>query len=189
VNALLVGAGVRILFILLVFPSSNHDVKIGFITYQANVNALVSLVSLVSFGVSGIYLSALMTVIGSMLARSRGWIPQGQFRLGRWGWPVSIAGAVYLALMLLNVVAPTGLSSPGLLQPELDDAAGHLPDCRRWWAVLLRLAPGPGGKQASARHGRADWGRTSVEPPEQRREESARAEWKLGKAVRVVEDE
>jgi amino acid transporter len=66
----------------------------------------------VSFGVSGIYLSALMTVIGSMLARSRGWIPQGQFRLGRWGWPVSIAGAVYLALMLLNVVAPTGLSSP-----------------------------------------------------------------------------
>ena len=114
-NALLVGAGVTILFILLVFPSPNHDVKIGFITYLANVNALgslVSLVSLVSFGVSGIYLSALMTVIGSMVARSRGWIPEGQFRLGRWGWPVSIAGAVYLALMPLNVVAPTLLSSP-----------------------------------------------------------------------------
>jgi amino acid transporter len=109
VNALLVGAGVTVLFILLVFPSPDHNVKIGFITYPANVNALVSLVS---FGVSGIYLSFLMTVIGSMVARSRGWIPEGQFRLGRWAWPVSIAGAVYLALMLLNVVAPTGLSSP-----------------------------------------------------------------------------
>jgi amino acid transporter len=109
VNALLVGAGVTILFILLVFPSPTKDVKIGFITYPANVNALVALVS---FGVSGIYLSFLMTVIGSMVARSRGWIAEGQFRLGRWAWPVSIAGAVYLAVMLVNVVAPTGLTSP-----------------------------------------------------------------------------
>jgi len=109
VNALLVGAGVTILFILLVFPSPTKDVQIGFITYPANVTPLVALVS---FGVSGIYLSFLMTVIGSMVARSRGWIAEGQFRLGRWGWPVSIAGAVYLALMLVNVVAPTGLASP-----------------------------------------------------------------------------
>ena len=53
-----------------------------------------------------------MTVIGSMVARSRGWIPEGRFRLGRWAWLVSIAGAVYLALMLLNVVSPSGLASP-----------------------------------------------------------------------------
>ncbi len=109
VNALLAGAGVTILFILLVFPSPSKDVHIGFITYPANVNALVSLVS---FGVSGIYLSFLMTVLASIIARSRGWIPEGLFRLGRWAWPVSILGAVYLALMLINVVAPTGLSSP-----------------------------------------------------------------------------
>jgi amino acid transporter len=109
VNALVAGAGVTVLFILLVFPSPTHNVNIGFITYPANVNALVALVS---FGVSGIYLSFLMTVIGSMIARARGWIPEGQFRLGRWAWPVSIAGTVYLALMLVNVVAPTGLTSP-----------------------------------------------------------------------------
>jgi amino acid transporter len=72
----------------------------------------LGLVSLVSFGVSGIYLSFLMTVIGSMVARSCGWVPEGRFQLGRWAWPVSIAGAVYLALMLVNVVAPTGLASP-----------------------------------------------------------------------------
>ncbi len=97
------------LFVLLVFYSPSKDVKIGFITYPADINALVSLVS---FGVSGIYLSFLLTVIGAIVARSRGWVPEGRFRLGRWGWTVTIAAAAYLALMLVNVVAPTGLSSP-----------------------------------------------------------------------------
>jgi amino acid transporter len=109
VNALLAGAGVTTLFVLLVFASPNHNVKFGFITYPANTNVLVSLVS---FGVSGIYLSFLLTVIGSIVARSRGWLPEGQFRLGRWAWPVTIIAAAYLALMLLNVVLPTGLTSP-----------------------------------------------------------------------------
>ena len=48
------------LFVLLVFYSPAKDVHIGFITYPANINALVALVS---FGVSGIYLSFLLTVI------------------------------------------------------------------------------------------------------------------------------
>ena len=109
VNALLVGAVVSAAFVLLVFPSPTDNITIGFITYPANVNALATLVS---FGVSGIYLSFLLTVIGAMVARSRGWIPEGKFRLGKWAWPVSIVGAVYLALMLLNVVLPTGLTSP-----------------------------------------------------------------------------
>ncbi len=67
---------------------------------------------LVSFGVSGIYLSFLLTVIGAIVARSRGWIPAGPFQLGRWAWPTTIGAAAYLGLMLLNVVAPTGLDSP-----------------------------------------------------------------------------
>jgi amino acid transporter len=109
VNALLAGAGVTVLFVLLEFASPNHDIKLGFITYPANTNALVSLVS---FGVSGIYLSFLLTVIGAIVARSRGWIAEGSFRLGRWGWAVCIIAGAYLALMLLNVVVPTGLTSP-----------------------------------------------------------------------------
>jgi amino acid transporter len=108
-NALLAGAGVTMLFVLLVFYSPSKDVHIGFITYPANINALVSLVS---FGVSGIYLSFLLTVIGAMVARSRGWVPEGRFRLGRWGWTVCILATAYLALMLVNVVLPTGLTSP-----------------------------------------------------------------------------
>ncbi|HTU73788.1 MAG TPA: APC family permease [Trebonia sp.] len=109
VNALLVGAVVTALFILLVFPNPSHNIKIGFITYPAHTNVLVSLVS---FGVSGIYLSFLLTVAGVIIARLRGWIPAGKFKLGKWAWPVTIVAGVYLLAMLINVVAPTGLSSP-----------------------------------------------------------------------------
>jgi amino acid transporter len=108
INSLLAGAFVTVIFFLLVFPSPKSDIHIGFITYPANTNALVSLVS---FGVSGIYLSFLLTVIGTMVARRRGWVPEGTFTLGRWGWPVSILATLYLGLMLLNIVLPSGLSS------------------------------------------------------------------------------
>jgi amino acid transporter len=109
VNALLGGAVVTVLFVLLEFISPTRNVHILWFTYPKNTNALVSLVS---FGVSGIYLSFLLTVIGAMIARARGWIPAGKFTLGRWAWPVLIAAFAYLAAMLVNVVAPTGLSSP-----------------------------------------------------------------------------
>jgi amino acid transporter len=109
VNALLAGAVVTALFVLLEFISPTHDVKLGFITYPANTNVLVSLIS---FGVSGIYLSFLLTVAGVIVARVRGWVPAGKFRLGRWAWPVTIVATAYLLAMLVNVVAPTGLSSP-----------------------------------------------------------------------------
>jgi amino acid transporter len=109
VNALLVSAVVSALFVLLVFYKPDHNVDIGFITYPQNVSALLALIS---FGVSGIYLSFLLTVIGAIIARLRGWVPEGSFRLGQWGWVVTILAAVYLGVMLVNVVAPTGLDSP-----------------------------------------------------------------------------
>jgi amino acid transporter len=109
VNALISGALITILFVLLVFLSPGHDVHIWFITYPANTNVLVSLVS---FGVSGIYLSFMLAVIAAIIAHARGWVPEGAFRLGRWTWPVLIVAVAYLALMLINIVAPTGLDSP-----------------------------------------------------------------------------
>ena len=108
VNALLSGAVISLLFVFLVYYSPSKNVHIWFITYPANVNALYALIS---FAVSGIYLSFLLTVIGVMIARSRGWVPEGSFRLGKWGWTVCVIAAVYLGLMLLNVVVPTGLTS------------------------------------------------------------------------------
>ena len=65
-----------------------------------------------SFGVSGIYLSFLLTVIAAWVARARGWVPEGRFTLGRWGTTVTVIATLYLGLMLINVVLPTGLSSP-----------------------------------------------------------------------------
>src|SRR5262249_44613910 len=109
VNALLAGAVVTVLFVLLVYIAPSHNYHLWFITYPANTNALVSLVS---FGLSGIYLSFLLTVIAAIVARQRGWVAEGSFRLGRWGWPVLVVAAVYLALIFVNVVVPTGLSSP-----------------------------------------------------------------------------
>ncbi len=109
VYALLGGAVVTVLFVLLEFASPSHNIKFLFITYPANTNVLLSLIS---FGVSGIYLSFLLTVIGAIVARAKGWVPAGKFRLGKWAWPVTIVAALYLAVMLINVVAPTGLTSP-----------------------------------------------------------------------------
>jgi amino acid transporter len=108
-NALIIAAVVPILFTLLVNVNPSHDVHILWFTFPAGINALTALVS---FGVSGIYLSFLLTVLGSMIGRSRGWRPSGSFTLGRWYWPVSILGAGYLALMLVNIVYPSGLASP-----------------------------------------------------------------------------
>ncbi|HEY2521125.1 MAG TPA: APC family permease [Streptosporangiaceae bacterium] len=109
INALLVSAAIPALFVLLVNINPAHNEHILWFVFPAGINALTLLVS---FGVSGIYLSFLLTVIGSMIARARGWQPTGSFRLGRWGWPVSILAAAYLALMLINIVYPSGLSSP-----------------------------------------------------------------------------
>jgi amino acid transporter len=108
VNALLVGAVISMLFALLVYINPGSNYHIWFITYPAHLNALFALVS---FGVSGIYLSFLLTVVAAMVARWRGWVPEGSFRLGKWGWPVTLVAAGYLAAMLVNVVYPSGLTS------------------------------------------------------------------------------
>jgi amino acid transporter len=109
VNALLVGAAVPVIATMLVNITPSKDVHLGFITYPANINALTALVS---FGVSGIYLSFLMTVLGAAVARRRGWVPEGPFQLRRWGWPVTVIAVAYLGVMLVNIAAPTGLTSP-----------------------------------------------------------------------------
>ncbi|HEX9042687.1 MAG TPA: hypothetical protein VF838_17010 [Trebonia sp.] len=51
-------------------------------------------------------------MVGAGIARARGWVPEGKFQLGKWAWPVIIVAGLYLLAMLVNMVAPTGLSSP-----------------------------------------------------------------------------
>jgi amino acid transporter len=107
-NAILVCTVVPFLFLLLVLINPSKPVHILWFDYPAHVNALYALVS---FATSGIYLAFLLTVVGALVARRRGWRPSGSFTLGRWGTPVTIAGALYLLLMLINIVWPSPLSS------------------------------------------------------------------------------
>ncbi|MBV8196767.1 MAG: amino acid permease [Candidatus Eremiobacteraeota bacterium] len=108
VNAILVGTVIPFLFLLLVLINPARTVHILWFDYPANVNALYALVS---FATSGIYLAFLLTVVGALIARARGRRPGGVFGLGAYGVPVTAGAAVYLALMLLNIVWPSSLAS------------------------------------------------------------------------------
>jgi amino acid transporter len=109
VNALLVASVIPALFALLARVTPSSNISILFITIPAKVNALVLLVS---FAVSGIYLSFLLVVIAALIARLRGWQAQGSFRLGAWAVPVMVAGCVWLVAMLVNILIPSGITSP-----------------------------------------------------------------------------
>ncbi len=109
VNALVVASIIPALFAVLARVTPASNITLGFITIPAHVNALFLLVS---FAVSGIYLSFLLVVLAALIARLRGWQPQGRFRLGAWAIPVMIAGTVWLTAMLLNILVPTGINSP-----------------------------------------------------------------------------
>jgi amino acid transporter len=109
VNALLVASVIPALFALLARVTPSSNVTIAFITLPAKVNALVLLVS---FAVSGIYLSFLLVVLAALIARLRGWQAQGAFRLGAWAVPVMVAGCVWLVAMLVNILIPSGIGSP-----------------------------------------------------------------------------
>ena len=106
-NAILVGAIVPFLFLLLVLINPSKPVRVLWFDYPANVNALYALVS---FATSGIYLAFFLTVFGALVARLRGWRPSGTYTLGRWGMPITVGAALYLLLMLLNIVWPGELS-------------------------------------------------------------------------------
>jgi amino acid transporter len=107
-NAIWVGAVVPFLFLLLVLVNPANNVHVLWFDYPAHINALYALVS---FATSGIYLSFFLTVLGALMARTRGWKPSGEFTLGKWGMPVTITAVAYLFFMLLNIVWPSSLSS------------------------------------------------------------------------------
>lgn len=102
-NALFAGALVTVVFVGLEFASPSHDVKILWFTYASGSNVLASLAT---FALTGMYLALLLTVTGSMIARAR-----GRLSGRRWAWPVSVAAAIYLGLMLVDLVVPAGLDN------------------------------------------------------------------------------
>ena len=65
-----------------------------------------ALTTIVSFAVIGIYIAFQMVVVGALFARWRGWKPSGAFRLGGFGWPVSLAALLYGLAAIVNIAWP-----------------------------------------------------------------------------------
>jgi amino acid transporter len=67
----------------------------------------VSIARVTAWATAGTYVVYQMVVFASMLARSHGYPKErAYFNLGRWGWPVSIAGFVYGVFMIINLSWP-----------------------------------------------------------------------------------
>lgn len=67
---------------------------------------------IVSFAVLGMYLGFQMVVLAALRARRRGWVPSGQFTLGRWGLPVNLLALAYGIAAIVNMVWPRTPQAP-----------------------------------------------------------------------------
>lgn len=68
--------------------------------------------TIIIFGSVGIYLGFQMIVLGALIARARGWLPSGKFRLGVWAWPVNLAAFGYGVSAIINMVWPRTPDAP-----------------------------------------------------------------------------
>jgi len=79
------------------------------------VGSIVSedaLTTIISFGSVGIYLGFQMVVLAALRARLKGWVPAGQFRLGRWGLPVNLLALAWGICGIVNVSWPRTPEAP-----------------------------------------------------------------------------
>ena len=68
---------------------------------KVSTNAVTKIIS---FAALGIYLGFQMVVLAALRARLKGWVPSGQYTLGRWGLPVNIGALVYGVLAIGNMI-------------------------------------------------------------------------------------
>jgi len=63
---------------------------------------------IITFAVIGIYLGFQSVVLASIVARRRGWVPNGKFSLGRWGMTVNVLALIYgvSAIVILSLKTP-----------------------------------------------------------------------------------
>ncbi|MDJ1370089.1 APC family permease [Gulosibacter molinativorax] len=65
-----------------------------------------ALIAIISFASFGIYLAFSSVVLASLRARFLGWKPSGEFTMGKWGWPITIAAFVYQIFAMIIVAWP-----------------------------------------------------------------------------------
>jgi amino acid transporter len=87
-----------------------------------------ALTSIISFATLGIYLGFHMVTFAALRARLKGWVPAGNFTLGRWGLPVNVLALAYGVFAMVNMAWPR---TPDL--PWYDN-----------WLVALSAAVGAG---------------------------------------------
>ncbi len=68
--------------------------------------------TIISFASVGIYMAFQMLVLGALIARAKGWIPTGPFKLERWGWPVNIIAFAYGVSAIFDMMWPRNPHDP-----------------------------------------------------------------------------
>lgn len=71
--------------------------------------------TIIVFGSAGIYVAFQMVVLGALIARAKGWKPAGEFRLGKWGWPINVTAFVYGIAAITNMMWPRSPTDPWYL--------------------------------------------------------------------------
>ncbi|MFT9441497.1 MAG: amino acid permease [Acetobacter papayae] len=62
--------------------------------------------AVISFATAGIYTTFTMVLIAGAFARFGGWVPSGPFRLGGFGWPLTVIALCFEVGALINLVWP-----------------------------------------------------------------------------------
>ena len=71
-----------------------------------------AIATIISFASVGIYIAFQMIVIAALVARCRGWRPEGSFTLGAWGLPVNVAALLYGLSAIVNMAWPRSPHDP-----------------------------------------------------------------------------
>jgi amino acid transporter len=101
--------------------SPRHHVPATALIVMAAIPGLIALSALwlqdaitiiISFAAVGIYISFQMIVLAALLARLKGWRPQGPFSLGAWGWCVNLLALAYGLSAIVNILWPRSPNDP-----------------------------------------------------------------------------
>jgi hypothetical protein len=68
---------------------------------KVSTNAVTKIIS---FAALGIYLGFQLVVLAALRARLKGWVPSGQYTLGRWGLLVNVCALAYGVLAIGNMI-------------------------------------------------------------------------------------
>lgn len=103
--------------------SPSHKTPVNALLMTAVVALLLCLSAtfesiLTSFAVAGIYLSFQLIMAATLVARARGFKPEG-FSLGAWGWPVNLLGLLYGVAMLVHLMQPITPGAPFYVNYEV----------------------------------------------------------------------